>query len=846
MKKIINPFIIIILVLLISISIQTRGQKPIDNKFTLGSANAVFENNNLIVTTGKIERSWEWTGKGFVTVSLKNLETGKEWGKKNNQMADWELPNTPVLPKGELRSLAMKESTDENFTEPHVEIKANIRYQEALLDMNYIIWVYPSSNGLRTQIEVKALEGYDPKTPAENRWIPSEKISIIKAIDTREEKVELRDGSVFTTNAQALFDNNQQTYWQTHVHEIKPDKPAEIWLELNEDYHVNTMEILQKSDYLREGAPEKLLLYASDDTSKWGNPVAVMELSRQRLPQSVGFPSVETKYLRVVVPQTTRLNYHRWMSAIPEIRLYAEQAPYDKNLGKSVDHIPLATNKYSRRAIGYYADNQFRNSLKYPLYKEDLKTTDITHYPEVWSWNNILSIESNGEGLCMVKESNKTASQQSHYAGVYTCNHDGVMNTGWGMSPEEIITGEYRKCWASWVITYSGGDTERQLAIKQFDRKRFPLNLEGQKSSFACSWGFAINREATGRDKQDGAIEENVLKELDAAAEMGIETYLIDDGWNFDTLPNQSRDVWYPYETIYPEGWKNVKEKASELDLKLALWTTISAPLEDIVWNQERGDFVNWKWDFASFYNYESRDIVLSKARKFIKQFNYEVSLSWDLTEVYPRYGLFWAREYGTIWWANQEPYRHILYTPSVMLRDAWDLSRYLNINKFQFGIRNTERVYTPSDAYLHTNAYATATAIMGIPMFFERLQTYSKEAKKEIKATLELYKNARPELYESFVFPIGDRPNNDTFTGFQAINENGKTGHLLVFRELYCTAPSRDIQVHALKNKTLLLTNLKTNESKKIKITPEGYMNFQIDNPAEFVFLKYEIVDEE
>jgi hypothetical protein len=42
--------------------------------------------NQLIVSTGKVQRTWRWTGKGLATISVKNLETGKEWksDKKNN------------------------------------------------------------------------------------------------------------------------------------------------------------------------------------------------------------------------------------------------------------------------------------------------------------------------------------------------------------------------------------------------------------------------------------------------------------------------------------------------------------------------------------------------------------------------------------------------------------------------------------------------------------------------------------------------------------------------------------------------------------------------------------------
>ena len=600
---------------------------------------------------------------------------------------------------------------------------------------------------------------------------------------------------------------------------------------------MNGIGLQQLRDYLRDGAAEKALVYASNDTIKWGKPTAALSLSRQSNLVFFELPETESRFVRLVLPHTSRKNYDIWSSSLAECRFYSDEYSYVTQHVRT-DFIPFQPDGYLRRAIGYYADNQFRNDLSYPLYKEDFRDTEVQG-EEIWDWNNILSVENDEEGICLVKESNKTASQKGHFTGDFRVSKRGVEVTGCAIGPDEIID-QYREYWATWCIVYNGDESERQLAVKKFDRLRFPP-LSADKTSYYCTWGYAVAPESGWREKMDGAIEKNFLEELEVGKQMGIETYLIDAGWDTDSLSLHVKNLYRPEKSIYPNEWQTVTERVEELNVDLALWTSIHQPFSDLTWNQERGKFVNWKWDFATYNDYQSREKIIEKARKFIGDFDHQVSLTWDLTEVYPRYGFYWAREYGNIWWANKEPFRHILYTPSVVLRDAWDLSGYLNLNKFQLAIRNTERVLQPSDAYLHTNDYAVAITFMAIPMFFERLQSYSPESRNLVKETLEMYKQERDALNESYVFPIGERPNNEQVTGLQAHNSGTGNGHILVFRELFCPENTRDVQLHFIRGGKVKLTNVKTGKEKIVPVSDNGFINIMIDKAADFRFYRYE-----
>ena len=56
------------------------------------------------------------------------------------------------------------------------------------------------------------------------------------------------------------------------------------------------------------------------------------------------------------------------------------------------------------------------------------------------------------------------------------------------------------------------------------------------------------------------------------------------------------------------------------------------------------------------------------------------------------------------------------------MLRDLWQLSRYINVRKIQGSVQNIDRVNQQlSDAPLHTHDYCVAITLMSTPLFFQQ-----------------------------------------------------------------------------------------------------------------------------
>ena len=645
----------------------------------LDTASIKSKNNLLIVNTGVVERRWKWTGKGFVTVSLMQLDSGRQWASTNSEfLCDWSLPGIiDNSSKAELTKLTAEKNDDNGFTSEHIEVVAEIKYPKSKLVLQFVIWVYPDSPGIRTQLRVKALDGF-------------------------------KAGSI-------------------------------------------------------------------------------------------------------------------------------------SNITGRVDFIPVFPGNLKRRVIGYYNHTQLRNFHETKILKEEVFESPLTN-KETFDWANILSVEDKNGGLCMVKESHKCVNQTGINTGAFEFDKTGLHSTGWAISPHDFSTNKFSWCWASWCILYNGDTDDRQLAIKKFDRLRYPIKKDRDIYIMANTWGSTSNS----IDAINAAGEKNVLEEIKSQADLGIDVQQIDDGWqNPPPIVCTDTKTWRPdkHKNRYPEGWKNVRKAAEDQKIKLGLWAMDKISLKDLIWNYNQAGFEYFKLDFIHIKNYSQLEALIEKVRSFIEFANHKVRVNWDVTENPPRVGYFFAREFGNIYLENRKPNNEpVIYKPYLVLRDAWHVSKYLNLNKFQVTVQNIDRINPKkSDAHLYNHQYCVSIAFMGSPIFFQETHLYTKQAREEIKKLLALYKEHREEMYKCFVFPIGEEPDNKSWTGFQFYNSDKNSGYITIFRELNNKENKKDIRLKFLTEKKIKLTNLQTGKILNSKVSKEGNVTFKIDDPAGFRFYKYE-----
>ena len=664
-----------------SVASTASALEEIQSQADYSQASMRFDGSRLKIDTGSCTRTWALTGSGLSTVRLVH-EGNALFGSdlSSDEACDWDLG---FRGDGRLVALSGAPDDDESFTTSHLRVVAEFEYPEDRVLLRYVVWAYPGASGLRTQIELAALPGYQPP----------EEVLAPQIVETT--------GLTAPSTKRVAFGLMQG---------IKTDMDARI---------------------LRE--------------------------------EEVGEGAVD--------------------------------------------------------------------------------------------WANGMVVHGDGAGSVVVKESNKhthLADGTRRTAGGITLSDRRVEVTGAGLLSSELSKGKFRTCWATWLIPFRGEERDAELALKRFDRLRYPIDPERDIYVMSNTWGSEDDRPAC----LHAAREANVLEELESAAELGIEVLQIDDGWQTPQWRTAAtaKEVQYGVGAVkdfgdypvYPDGWTRVRDRATELGVDLGLWAAWTAPLDALASNYDQASFRCFKLDFARLDTKSKYDGLAAKARALIQHSGGSARVNWDVTENATRMGYFTGREYGNVYLANRKTWTKrgsVLYVPHKVLNDAWNLSKYVNLNQFQVTVQNVDHILpdAPTDANEHPHEYAFGVALMSSPIFFQETRHYRPEVRQRMRDLLSLYKSHREEMYRGYVFPVGQEPDNRSFTGFQNHNPDQGTGYLTVFRERLNETPEGTLQLSFVDGQSLLLTDLISGEKSVHAIDSDGHVHLSIPESPGFRFYRYE-----
>lgn len=510
--------------------------------------------------------------------------------------------------------------------------------------------------------------------------------------------------------------------------------------------------------------------------------------------------------------------------------------------GARGDFLPLdLAGPNSRRYWGYYNDPGNRLPQDKPMLEEKVITGFPLFQAEVVSWASGVAVQYGApgaeHGVIVVKESPKAVNQAAHLTGSFFTSAAGIAVTGWGLDPEEITSGRFRECWATWSIVYHGGNDGLQLALKRFDAARYPVMPQRDLFILSNTWGPA--------NPHGGQFtaEEFVLREIAAAGNLGIDVVQLDDGWQQSgDGPDASN-----FRPKYANGWQDIRAAAAQAGVRLGLWVAIrNANTVEMTRAVDDLGYVTWKADFdhlASRGDYEAR---LGKYREVMKH-------AWGKTQFTlcpeyadPRYGWYFAREYGSIYFQNiQEGLPiHLTFVPYQVLRQHWLMARYFPSNKLQVMLQNPRRTRQDvSDASEHSHGYCFAMGLPFVPQFFQSAQYLDRDGQRELTGLIKVYKAHRADIFTSITFPIGDEPDNASWSGFQMISTSlPNSGHLLLFRERHNAAPEHSIALKFLAGKTLVLTDAISGETRTVRAAADGSVDFAIAKSADYRLYAYQL----
>lgn len=834
------------------------------------SARVRAADGQLEITTGAVTRHWQWTGHGLLTREVTDESNGHSWSRESLPLpADWTPPGGDTAPADAVwMDVTARESDDEGFTSGHLEVTALIRYPSTGQTLRYVIWAYPGAPGLRTQLHVKSGRA---DLPADS--IPGGPV------------LRIVRGSGFV----APDFKNQADPWfgSVAVHSQAVEIMAEgltagasgklglSWWDWGGGGRVQSVELSSIDGearatvveatplpaFKRKGEmPVSKVVDVPDGLSPDGTlriQVTNREgpnanLSEVWLYQAIADgipaspppgPAARIRELQDLAPDGYRLT--AYLNAGPAA---VRSATSKLKQERRADHLPIPPGTGPRHYIGYYNDTQHRNAAGQDILRTE-KRTEPPDDTERVDWASIVFVEHQEAGLGLVKESHKCVNQSGVDTGAFLLDTQGLSSTGWGPSDEDLTGDRFHWCWANWMLVSGKGELERQWAVKQFDRLRFPLRLERDMHIKSNTWGHSRNP----RDGRNYATEAEVLPEMASAADLGVDLFMIDDGWQVSLKAKGAHPDggigWKPHPSTYADGWTRVAARARELNLSMGLWGVAqSISLEDLLWNHEQGDFIWFKLDFARLGNYPALHEMMSRARAFGLGTEHRAQVTWDVTENAPRYGYFWARDYGNMHFMNRKPYtpENVVYVPWLALRDFWELAHYANLNQWQLTVPNIDSVDRRySDAHLYNHPYCYAMSLMGIPMIFQITRFNTEEAREQIRPLLALYKQHRKALFTSYVFPLGDPPSNGSWCGFQTWHPERKRGYLTIFRERLSKVPQHRLSLPFLTGRSLELKNLRTGAVRRVRADhPEGVL-FTVEQPADFLFLQYTVLED-
>ena len=330
--------------------------------------------------------------------------------------------------------------------------------------------------------------------------------------------------------------------------------------------------------------------------------------------------------------------------------------------------------------------------------------------------------------------------------------------------------------------------------------------------------------------------EEFILKEIDKAAQLGIDVVQIDDGWQEGSTADKSRrdetgrrifadDFWVLSTQRFPHGMKYISDYAAQKGIRLGLWFAPENRDRFACLDRDtailKNAYDNWgirffKLDMYWIMDDEDRDLFL-KFLANIYAFGPDVTVQLDVTR-HSRVNYLCGREFGTVFVENRYTKSHT-YFPHRTLKNLWLLSRYIPASRFQFEVVNpalNKESYTPEDSFATPNYdidYLFASVMLSNPLFWMEMQFLSAEDSQKLQTIVSFWKTYRTVFSDGDISPIGQKPCGRGFTGFY-IKHNSKE-YALIFREVtekdtgvFCL-PTEGQQAEVLLSNTAVTASL-------------------------------------
>jgi hypothetical protein len=464
---------------------------------------------------------------------------------------------------------------------------------------------------------------------------------------------------------------------------------------------------------------------------------------------------------------------------------------------------------------------------------------------ELWLDGNVLRTEKlDGSGLVIIKMSPSHYDCREKIKSTFKVEKNKISIYGWGIEPHEFVLNHKMRTYSVVVIPYKNGHCGALAAIRDFFRVRWQRSFNLTPPVIINPWGGG------GNYFRENISESWIIKELQATAKLGGESYQLDDGWqngSFAALVSgkpANEKFWTVNTKKFPNGFVPLVQTAKSLNLNLGLWYSPDFNIQYANW-MDGADFIV---DFCEKYNLKYIKIDGAMHRSYTAETNFDhflkraclnsekrIVFNLDVTAGI-RMGFLYSPEFGPIFPANRYPFvsnnAANRYRPDNTLRNFWKLSHLIPPHLIQVEVPNI--FHKPSDFADFDPMYCAMISFFGSPLLWLQPSRTDKKLLEEYHRMIKLFVNYRDHLHKGFVFPIGEQPNGASFSGF--ISHNGSKGIILIFKELTKRKRALLKIPNVIRARTEIILS---NTNAKVSIN-EGNLEVKLQDERSFVLFSF------
>ncbi len=350
------------------------------------------------------------------------------------------------------------------------------------------------------------------------------------------------------------------------------------------------------------------------------------------------------------------------------------------------------------------------------------------------------------------------------------------------------------------ILPFTGGQPGLTAALQRFLHALKPCRDGLDGLLLSNTWGD--------RSRDTALSEAFLLREIDTAADLGVEVCQIDDGWEVGVSINSAeadahgggawgkyyQGFWAIHPTRFPNGFAPLAERCRALGVGLGLWFSPDSDDDFAHWQEDARRILElhreygvrwWKIDGITVPTRTAHDRLQRLFRETSGEADGGLAFDLDITAG-QRPGYFGLDYPGAIFLENRYSDWHCWW-PFATLRQLWLLARVLPPVWLRLELLNPDRnpqLYTgdPLAPARYTMDWLFASVMLASPLLWCEMQHLAPTRRRELKSIVPLWKQYRRELHHATVLPFGDEPDGYAWSAF-AVRSDAAT-HILVFRD--------------------------------------------------------------